>query len=202
MPKQFPDRQAVHRALLESGRELFSTYGLKKTTVDEIVRKAGVAKGTFYAFFPSKEQLFFEIMLEEEQIRERLVKQQYLHAETARDGIRGLIREGLREVAANPILSQLYREGTYEILMRKIDPEKIREHARKDEEETRGFITSLQREGLLTDEPPEVITGLLRALFLLTLHTREIGEDLFPRVMDLLSRITADGLTTEEGKQR
>jgi TetR/AcrR family transcriptional regulator, transcriptional repressor for nem operon len=41
-------------ALLEAGHELCVTTGLARLTVDAIVKKAGVAKGTFYVHFPDR----------------------------------------------------------------------------------------------------------------------------------------------------
>ncbi len=41
--------------------KLFADKGFDKATVDEIVARAGVAKGTFYLYFKSKEDLIKEI---------------------------------------------------------------------------------------------------------------------------------------------
>ena len=38
-------------ALLNTAFELFTSQGLTKTTINDIVNKAGVAKGTFYLYF-------------------------------------------------------------------------------------------------------------------------------------------------------
>ena len=40
--------------LLEAGLDLTSTVGLGRLTVDAIVQKAGVAKGTFYVHFADR----------------------------------------------------------------------------------------------------------------------------------------------------
>ncbi|MDY4210978.1 MAG: TetR/AcrR family transcriptional regulator [Treponema sp.] len=37
---------------------------MKKTTVDELVKRTGIPKGTFYLFYPSKEILLFDISQE------------------------------------------------------------------------------------------------------------------------------------------
>ncbi|WP_456423539.1 TetR/AcrR family transcriptional regulator [Thermococcus sp.] len=50
--------------LIESAMELFAKKGFDKTTVDEIVAKAGVAKGTFYLYFKSKDDLIKELAFE------------------------------------------------------------------------------------------------------------------------------------------
>ncbi len=200
MPKVFADRNLVRESLVSAGRELFARYGLKRTSVQDITSKAGIAKGTFYAFFSSKEQLFFEIMEQEEQFREELLSRQYQEAETAREGIRTIISEGLRFVSENELLQQLFQEDTYAALMQKLTKEELNRHRKQDEADTRSFIELLQQQGLLIDRPPELITGVLRALFLLTLHQKEIGEQQFPAIMELLAELLADGLTTEKGK--
>ena len=41
-------------ALYNTAFELFTTKGLTKTTISDIVEKAGVAKGTFYLYFKDK----------------------------------------------------------------------------------------------------------------------------------------------------
>lgn len=47
--------------ILEAAGRLFSRYGLKKTTVDEIAQEAGVGKGTIYLYFESKEKIFTKL---------------------------------------------------------------------------------------------------------------------------------------------
>jgi len=43
--------------LLDAAEKLFLEQGVAATSVDQIVEAADVAKGTFYLYFPSKEQL-------------------------------------------------------------------------------------------------------------------------------------------------
>jgi len=50
--------------LIRAAVELFAKKGFEKTTVDEIVAKAGVAKGTFYLYFKSKDDLIKELAFE------------------------------------------------------------------------------------------------------------------------------------------
>ena len=51
--------------ILRCGRELFSARGFKDTNVAEIMKAAGMAVGTFYNYYTSKDQLFMEIYNEE-----------------------------------------------------------------------------------------------------------------------------------------
>lgn len=48
------NKLSKERALLDSAFELFAKIGVNSTTIDEIVRNAGVAKGTFYLYFKDK----------------------------------------------------------------------------------------------------------------------------------------------------
>ena len=47
------EKEIIRNKLLEKGREFFSTYGLKKTSVEELTQAAGIAKGSFYTFYNS-----------------------------------------------------------------------------------------------------------------------------------------------------
>lgn len=51
--------------IFNSGKDLFSSKGFKNTSVSEITKMAGMATGTFYNYYTSKDQLFMEIFLEE-----------------------------------------------------------------------------------------------------------------------------------------
>lgn len=49
--------------LIEKGEELLSKKEYYDTKVEDITKEAGVAKGTFYIYFESKEDMYMEIIL-------------------------------------------------------------------------------------------------------------------------------------------
>lgn len=49
------------QALLNIALERFISNGLNQTSVNDIIQNAGIAKGTFYHYFPSKEALILEL---------------------------------------------------------------------------------------------------------------------------------------------
>lgn len=65
MPKIFSeeDRETIRNNLLENGRTLLEKKSCRDISVAEIAEKSGIAKGTFYNFFNSKEEFFYEVML-------------------------------------------------------------------------------------------------------------------------------------------
>ncbi|MDQ7097013.1 TetR/AcrR family transcriptional regulator [Desulfosporosinus sp. PR] len=58
----------VKSALIRAGEDLFKTNGFAETTIEEITGAAGVARGTFYNYFQTKEDLALEIFYESEEL--------------------------------------------------------------------------------------------------------------------------------------
>lgn len=54
MPRISPTKQAILAAALELGAQ----NGISGTTMDEVAERAGVAKGSVYYNFSSKDKLF------------------------------------------------------------------------------------------------------------------------------------------------
>ncbi|MCR4739491.1 MAG: TetR/AcrR family transcriptional regulator [Lachnospiraceae bacterium] len=50
------------KELLEIAYRMFITRGYENTSVDEIIAEAGIAKGTYYYYFESKEQTLEEVI--------------------------------------------------------------------------------------------------------------------------------------------
>ena len=62
--------------LLQIAYKMFLSRGYENTSVDDIIEEAGIAKGTFYYYFKSKEQLLEEVigmMIEEEAHNARII---------------------------------------------------------------------------------------------------------------------------------
>ena len=58
-------KKALKRSnLFNAAYELFVTKGINNTAIDDIVKKAGVAKGTFYLYFKDKYDIVDKIILE------------------------------------------------------------------------------------------------------------------------------------------
>ena len=53
-----PRAEAKREAILAASITLFGRYGYRRTSMEEIAREAGIAKGTVYLYFATKEALF------------------------------------------------------------------------------------------------------------------------------------------------
>ncbi len=47
---------------MQAAEKLFNEYGYKKVSIDEIVKNASIAKGTFYLYFKNKEEVYAQII--------------------------------------------------------------------------------------------------------------------------------------------
>lgn len=54
--------RAKKECILVEAAKAFARFGFKKASVDEIAKKAGVAKGTVYLAAESKEDLFYQVL--------------------------------------------------------------------------------------------------------------------------------------------
>ena len=52
------ETEQLRKALLKETRHCAVTLGMKKTSVDQLTKAVGIAKGSFYKFYESKEMLF------------------------------------------------------------------------------------------------------------------------------------------------
>ena len=51
-------------SILQAARAVFARQGYANTVVDDIATHAGIAKGTVYLYFPSKEQIYLAALLD------------------------------------------------------------------------------------------------------------------------------------------
>ena len=54
--------RATRQALLDAAEEVFGQLSFDRASVSEITRRAGVAQGTFYVYFPDKKAAFTELV--------------------------------------------------------------------------------------------------------------------------------------------
>jgi TetR/AcrR family transcriptional regulator, regulator of autoinduction and epiphytic fitness len=70
------DATARRAEILDAALRVFGQYGYRRTSVDDIAREAGIAKGTVYLSFASKEEVF-------QALAQRLSQQMLTDAEAA-----------------------------------------------------------------------------------------------------------------------
>ena len=175
------EKEQIRKKLMEAAEECLGKYGVKKTTVDQLVQMAGISKGAFYQFFPSKEILFFKV-LEEFQVSlmtEGMRVQQASGDRTAEAFTEFLY--SLYQRVRHSFLMNIIQNGEMELLMRKIPVEEIARHHSFDD-----LIAQKLFRDFSIESDPQVVAASLRAIFLSMLHVKEIGEEHFDGALKML----------------
>ncbi len=87
--------------ILRNAARLFSEKGYSGTTVDDIVQATGIAKGTFYIYFKSKEDLLIEVI-------KKLISDTVAEIETSLAGEKDFIS---RMMSKGQTFTRLYAEN-------------------------------------------------------------------------------------------
>ena len=66
--KDKKDKKDKKEILMNSATNLFKTKGIYSTTVSDIVKDAGIAKGTFYLYFSDKDEVVNAVIMKEANI--------------------------------------------------------------------------------------------------------------------------------------
>lgn len=200
MPPAFSaeEKARITTLLLESGRALFTTRGLRKTSLEELVAPAQIAKSSFYQFFDSKEALYLELMMGRmAEVKRRVVDEALLGTPDVREGLRRFLRATIAELTTDPLYGRLMTHPEeMAAVARKLDPETVT--AAPDNPVTALYeaVTDKHGRGELIDTDPAVIVGVLQAVLLLPMNADRLASpDLYPKILDLLIDIVAAGLT-------
>ncbi|MPM71976.1 hypothetical protein SDC9_118948 [bioreactor metagenome] len=171
---------------MEEAAKCLAQYGIRKTTVDELVRRINIPKGTFYLFYESKERLLFDVILnlndeiQNDLLREISVLTEAPDAEALTDIIVRLYRR-----LDDSFLPKIMQDGEMEHFMRSLPPELAKLHAAHDDSKVRELLAMLPG---MREERAEVFSAALRCVFITLMYKGEIGEAIFDETLRVLIR--------------
>jgi len=203
MPKTFSEneRTYIRERLKDEAKKCLAQYGIRKTTVDELVKRVNIPKGTFYLFYESKERLLFDVILQfNDEIQSELLKEisalpEVPDAETLTDIIFRLYKR-----LDNSFLPRLIQDGEMEFFMRTLPPELSELHAEHDDNKVRELLAMLP--GMKQDQA-EIYSAALRSVFLSLMYKSEIGEGIFDDTLRVLIRgVVLQLLEEHSGEKR
>ncbi len=95
-------KERAHR-ILDAASALILRWGYQKTTVDDIAREAGVAKGTIYLHWKTREDLFAALM-----VREKFFATEDIKHRLAEDPegatLRGMLKHAVLALTQRPLM--------------------------------------------------------------------------------------------------
>jgi AcrR family transcriptional regulator len=107
---------AKKECILTEAARIFARFGFKKTSVDEIAKAAGVAKGTIYLAAESKEDLFYQALHRE--VRQWVAEVSKLidPREPADEMLGQMAMYGFQKLETSPLVHDLLTGKTRELL--------------------------------------------------------------------------------------
>jgi len=140
------ERKLVRDAIYQNTIALIRRNGIKGITVDDITAAAGISKGAFYAYYPSKEIGIYEVLKRSE--AELFARMEAIMSQELFD--KEQIEKFFREVYLAPDSVILYLSPTdLEVLLRKLPTEY---RGRENEKSADYFKRSLELLGVGTNK--------------------------------------------------
>ncbi len=191
------DRQ---NEILDAALQVFSESGLQEASVDDVVQRAGLSKGTLYWYFKSKDRLIGALM-------KRFFVQELDKIRKLHQG-QGTIRERLlrysREVES--VVKYMPRALTLEFYAVAVRQKSVREHLGKLYVDYCGELAQLLQQGIEhgefaahdTNQTAAAITGLCEGLVLL--WALEPNAFPFEKFFEASLRTLLDGIAPKESE--
>lgn len=97
--------------IIGAARDLFQMKEYEKATLQDVMDRLGIAKGTIYHYFKSKEELLEAVV--EDIVNQHLEKMEALIQEAKGNALKKIqvLIEAGKDIAAPPVLEQLHKKG-------------------------------------------------------------------------------------------
>jgi AcrR family transcriptional regulator len=181
MPRGFDpeEREHIRNRLFEIGERLFSSSPYTAVSIDSCVEEAGLSKGAFYSFFPSKEDFFFQLTQQVERrekagISRRLSDRWELIP--APDLLNMFFTEQFDLLVRIPLFERALDPALLERIIRKIGAKRFAESMESDRDFWLGWAGRFEERGMTADpQKQETAFASVKNLIYLALHRDRIG---------------------------
>jgi len=199
MPRAFTgtEKEGIRAKLLETGLACFTRYGLKKTTIEDLVKPVKISKAAFYRFFDSKEALYAELLLERFPAMQRRIVERSLRAtDDVHEAIERFQLELVKEMEADELIQPIIvNPAELEQMIHGV-PDGLRGIAALDlGAPVLEWIRDAQARGDIIEGDPETVLGVLGLVKFLPTHQDDIDPILYPKLLSMMTHVVADGLT-------
>jgi len=199
MPRAFTatEKATIRDKVMEAGRSCFLRFGMKKTTLDDLVKPAGIAKASFYLFFKSKEALFLELLIAEvPAMMTRLLENSFGTTDNTRDALVLLIKGIARDVQENEF-ARIMLDSPDELqkLAASLDFDDLLQRVGSSYAPLIGKVVEAQGRGEIIPGDPQQILYSMGMIKMLALNRSKMPPELYESMMDFVPEVLANGLT-------
>lgn len=188
--------------IMRCAKELFAAKGFKDTNVADITKMAGMAAGTFYLYFPSKEKLFMDIFMEENVRLKAAIMETLDTNGNPLPVIQELMQRNVAGITANPILREWYNRDVFSRIEQKYREENGLERFDFMYQSFIEVVQKWQTEGKIrNDIPVDMIMALFGAIIVVDTHKEEIGLQYFPKIQEYLVQFVLAGLKPDKQQE-
>jgi len=199
MPRAFTavEKETIRERLLQAGRDCFLRYGLRKTTIEDLTRPAGIAKASFYLFFDSKDALYVQILFDEmPAMVRRLAEASYEKTDDTREALILLMQAIVHEIETNPFSKAMIDDPSELMRMAQaLDFEGIMEQSQALFQSIAEWFAEKQSAGEIIAGDPGELVYALGMIKLLSINRDRIPQPLYEQMYELMPQVIADGLT-------
>ena len=193
------EKEIIRKKLQKAAKECLQRYGVRKTTVDQMVAMVDISKGSFYSFYSSKEMLFFRV-LEEYQIdiMNRLEEQLEQENQINANQFVQLLYNFYQDFRYSFVFT-IFKNHEIELLIRKLPKEIITTHHLLDDRMAEKIVSRINiRETVSV----EIVSALFRTIAMSILHIEEIGKKQFDTILKLLIQGIVGQIIEEDNGER
>lgn len=153
---------STRQRILDSARELYIEFGLRRTTMEDIAKRAGMGRATLYRRFSDKDQLFQAVIMRDVQRDLVTIEGAIQHLDNALDSLLEAFVQAATLTHQNPLIQRLLQTEPDNVLpFLTIQFDDIMTFARSYLAEQ---IKRAQRQNQLSGQPAEHIAELILRL--------------------------------------
>ena len=105
------EKEAVRKEIIQVARGLFSRYGFRKTTMEDIAHATHKGKSSLYYYFPNKEEVFQAVIVHEAAVLRKVLREHTEHIHDAAQKLKDHIRIRMKTMKT---LVSYYNEAKHE----------------------------------------------------------------------------------------
>ncbi|WP_461424109.1 TetR/AcrR family transcriptional regulator [Ketobacter sp.] len=110
------DEDATNQRILDSARSLYIEFGLRRTTMEDVAKRAGMGRATLYRRFSEKDQLFKAVILRDLQRHIVIIEKEIAQVPSALDGLLEAFIRFSMLVHSNELLQRLLKSEPDHVL--------------------------------------------------------------------------------------